>query len=146
MLVVENTDEEDAAVDAAVAAALPPPAPEQQQHQHPLEQQRGFNIRVHFSAPYVRCSVLVFLSEPTIAAFTAVLDHEYREMAGPAVVVDWAGRFRTGVAVRVDLRGGQTGRRVVQRDEDLQMDFARITGMEAFVGDRRENGGVSTRA
>lgn len=86
----------------------------------------------------------MFLAAPTIAAFTAVIDHEYQDFAGP-VAVDWAGRFRTGVAVRFDLRGGDTGRRVVQRDGDLEVDFARITGMEAFVGDRRENGGVSTR-
>lgn len=166
VLVVENTDDEDAAVDAAVAAAQPPPRFIEQQQQRPIDQQpqqqrqieqqqqrpieahpqqRGFNVRVHFSAPYTRCSVLVFLAAPTIGAFIAVLDHEYQEIAGPAAV-DWAGRFRTGVAVRFDLRGGETGRRVLQRTEDLEADFARITGMEAFLGDRRENGGVSTGA
>lgn len=36
-------------------------------------------------------------------------------------------------------------RRVFQQDEDLELDFGCSEGIEAFVGDRREYSGVSTR-
>lgn len=125
VLEVREDQDQDTAVDAAV-------------------KQHGFHVRVHFSAPYVRGSVLVFLATPTIAAFMDVIGREYAELHGVGVV-DWAARFRKGVAVRINLRGGGTGRRLLQVDADLLLDFGMIEGMEAFVGDRREHGGVSSR-
>lgn len=34
---------------------------------------------------------------------------------------------------------------MLQSDADLMLDFKIIKAIEAFVGDRREHGGVSTR-
>lgn len=106
---------------------------------------RGFNVCMQFSVPYVRGSVLVFLAAPSIAAFTAAIAPACAGMMGTDDVVDWAERFRKGVAVRIALRGGAAGKTVLQGDADLVRDFEMVEAMEAFVGDRREHGGVSTR-
>lgn len=141
MIVANEDNEQDAAVDAAVAVAVVEAQPVVQ----PVVQ-GGFNVRVHFSFPYVRGSVLVFLPAPSIAAFTAAIAPAYAGMTGAdEVVVDWADRFRTGVPVRIAFRGGALERRVVQGDADLVRDFEMVEAMEAFLGDRREHGGISTR-
>lgn len=139
MLVAENMENEDAAVDAAVAAVQPPV-----QEKHPIAKPQrctdGFNVRVHFSAPYIGGSVLVFLTTRTIATFTDMIT-----MNTVSTLDQWWSIGMPGSA-RVWLSASISGgRRVFQQDEDLELDIGYSEGIEAFVGDRRENGGVSTR-
>lgn len=136
MLVIDakEDNDQDAAVDAPVAAIELQPVV-----------QHGFNVCVHFSVPYVRESVLVFLAVLTVAAFTGVIACACADMTGAGDIADWAERFRKDVAVRIALCGGAAGRRELQSDADLMLDFEMNKAIAAFVGDRTEHGGVSTR-
>lgn len=79
-------------------------------------------------------------STPTIAAFTGMIT-----MDTVSTLDQW---WSIGMpdSARVWLSASiSEGRRVFQQDEDLELDIGYSEGIEAFVGDRRENGGVSTR-
>lgn len=151
---MEGQDEEDAAVDAAVATA-------EERHRNlgepvvapvvvpgvpaVVDAAIGFPIRVHFSAPLVRGSALVSLTEPSITTLARLMAVEYAKIAGEArgQLVDWNARFRAGVPMRYQLEGGANGRQVLQVDGQLAEIFGDIRFMEAFVGDRKEHGGKS---
>lgn len=81
---------------------------------------------------------------PTTAAVGELISEEYAALV-PGGRIEWAHRWRVGVVVRCDLRGGGTSTGVWRRDEDVGREWAEVLGVEAFVGDRRECGGVSAR-
>lgn len=147
---VEGQQEEDAAVDAAVAVAEERYRGRAQPVVAPglpavVDAVIGFPIRVHFSAPLVRGSALVSLTEPSVNALGRIMAIEYAKIAGEAhaQLVDWNARFNAGVPVRYHLQGGGNGKQVLQVDGQLAVVFRDIRFMEAFVGDRKEHGGES---
>lgn len=77
-------------------------------------------------------------------ALQSVLDDEYGRLGGVGRVL-WEERWRRGVVVRYDVRGGAARTDVWRCAEDVERDFEGMLGVEAFVGDRREVGGVSAR-
>lgn len=93
---------QDAAVDAAVAAVELQPVV-----------QHGFNVCVHYSVPYVRESVLVFLAVLTIAAFTAVIACAY-DGSGGLIGLRVSGRMLRSGSRYVEERLGGGCSRVTQ--------------------------------